>query len=185
MMVTQLLSAVPSHPTSSRPYSQAVPLFANTAKRHPSGCPLGPALPPCYTVTPPCYTVTQPCNYVKFTPPCFSVCACIGRLIVLCLLLSVSAAADVATDDACPPADRRLSSCVCRYLFFLQLKQDLLTVYADVATDDASPPADRPLSFCVVRYLFFLQLKQDLLSGQLECPQETAIQLAALCVQCE
>ena len=36
-----------------------------------------------------------------------------------------------------------------------------------------------------VRYLFFLQLKQDLLSGQLECPQETAVQLAALCVQCK
>ncbi|XP_037089484.1 LOW QUALITY PROTEIN: band 4.1-like protein 5 [Pollicipes pollicipes] len=37
----------------------------------------------------------------------------------------------------------------------------------------------------LTRYLFFLQLKQDLLSGQLECPQETAVQLAALCVQSE
>ncbi|XP_043224843.1 band 4.1-like protein 5 isoform X1 [Amphibalanus amphitrite] len=37
----------------------------------------------------------------------------------------------------------------------------------------------------LTRYLFFLQLKQDLYSGQLECPQETAVQLAALCVQSE
>ena len=35
------------------------------------------------------------------------------------------------------------------------------------------------------RYQFFLQIKQDVLTGKLEVPQPTAIELAALCVQCK
>ncbi|KAH0627088.1 hypothetical protein JD844_002485 [Phrynosoma platyrhinos] len=35
------------------------------------------------------------------------------------------------------------------------------------------------------RYLFVLQLRQDILSGKLKCPYETAIELAALCLQAE
>lgn len=35
------------------------------------------------------------------------------------------------------------------------------------------------------RYQFFLQLKLDLLDGRLECPTQTAVELAALCLQCE
>ncbi|KAF7247676.1 Band 4.1-like protein 4B [Varanus komodoensis] len=33
------------------------------------------------------------------------------------------------------------------------------------------------------RYLFVLQLRQDILSGKLKCPYETAVELAALCLQ--
>ncbi|XP_018124881.1 band 4.1-like protein 4B [Xenopus laevis] len=35
------------------------------------------------------------------------------------------------------------------------------------------------------RYLFVLQLRQDILSGKLKCPYETAVELAALCLQAE
>uniref|UniRef100_A0A803K5X3 Erythrocyte membrane protein band 4.1 like 4B n=1 Tax=Xenopus tropicalis TaxID=8364 RepID=A0A803K5X3_XENTR len=35
------------------------------------------------------------------------------------------------------------------------------------------------------RYLFVLQLRQDILSGRLKCPYETAVELAALCLQAE
>ncbi|XP_044293910.1 band 4.1-like protein 5 isoform X3 [Varanus komodoensis] len=37
----------------------------------------------------------------------------------------------------------------------------------------------------LTRYLFVLQLKQDILSGKLECPFETAVQLAAYMLQAE
>uniref|UniRef100_A0A673XDR3 Band 4.1-like protein 5 n=1 Tax=Salmo trutta TaxID=8032 RepID=A0A673XDR3_SALTR len=37
----------------------------------------------------------------------------------------------------------------------------------------------------VTRYLFVLQLKQDLLSGKLECPLDTAVELAAFSLQAE
>ncbi|XP_066467826.1 band 4.1-like protein 5 isoform X2 [Tiliqua scincoides] len=37
----------------------------------------------------------------------------------------------------------------------------------------------------LTRYLFVLQLKQDILSGKLECPFETAVQLAAYILQAE
>ncbi|XP_041663629.1 band 4.1-like protein 5 isoform X1 [Cheilinus undulatus] len=37
----------------------------------------------------------------------------------------------------------------------------------------------------LTRYLFVLQLKQDILSGKLECPFETAVQLAAFSLQAE
>ncbi|KAM3835922.1 band 4.1-like protein 5 [Diretmus argenteus] len=37
----------------------------------------------------------------------------------------------------------------------------------------------------LTRYLFVLQLKQDLLSGKLECPFETAVELAAFALQAE
>nr|XP_020661197.1 band 4.1-like protein 5 isoform X2 [Pogona vitticeps]XP_020661206.1 band 4.1-like protein 5 isoform X2 [Pogona vitticeps]XP_020661216.1 band 4.1-like protein 5 isoform X2 [Pogona vitticeps] len=37
----------------------------------------------------------------------------------------------------------------------------------------------------LTRYLFVLQLKQDILSGKLECPFETAVQLAAYTLQAE
>lgn len=37
----------------------------------------------------------------------------------------------------------------------------------------------------LTRYLFVLQLKQDLLSGKLECPFDTAVQLAAFSLQAE
>uniref|UniRef100_A0A8C3RZ20 Erythrocyte membrane protein band 4.1 like 4B n=1 Tax=Chelydra serpentina TaxID=8475 RepID=A0A8C3RZ20_CHESE len=35
------------------------------------------------------------------------------------------------------------------------------------------------------RYLFVLQLRQDILSGKLKCPYDTAVELAALCLQAE
>ncbi|XP_077917703.1 band 4.1-like protein 4B isoform X1 [Halichoerus grypus] len=35
------------------------------------------------------------------------------------------------------------------------------------------------------RYLFVLQLRHDILSGKLKCPYETAVELAALCLQAE
>ncbi|KAM8966516.1 band 4.1-like protein 4B [Pelodytes ibericus] len=35
------------------------------------------------------------------------------------------------------------------------------------------------------RYLFVLQLRQDILSGKLKCPYETAVELAAWCLQAE
>ncbi|XP_053121878.1 band 4.1-like protein 4B isoform X2 [Hemicordylus capensis] len=35
------------------------------------------------------------------------------------------------------------------------------------------------------RYLFVLQLRQDVLAGKLKCPYETAVDLAALCLQAE
>ncbi|VDM25363.1 unnamed protein product [Toxocara canis] len=37
----------------------------------------------------------------------------------------------------------------------------------------------------LTRYQFFLQLKQDIQTGKLECPKETAIELAALALQSE
>ncbi|XP_040912862.1 band 4.1-like protein 5 isoform X3 [Toxotes jaculatrix] len=37
----------------------------------------------------------------------------------------------------------------------------------------------------LTRYLFVLQLKQDILSGKLECPFETAVELAAFSIQAE
>ncbi|VDK25519.1 unnamed protein product, partial [Anisakis simplex] len=37
----------------------------------------------------------------------------------------------------------------------------------------------------IFRYQFFLQLKQDIQTGKLECPKETAIELAALALQSE
>ncbi|XP_072383042.1 uncharacterized protein yrt isoform X2 [Diabrotica undecimpunctata] len=37
----------------------------------------------------------------------------------------------------------------------------------------------------LTRYQFFLQLKQDLLEGKLECPEKTAVKLAALALQSE
>uniref|UniRef100_A0A8C7RFC1 Band 4.1-like protein 5 n=1 Tax=Oncorhynchus mykiss TaxID=8022 RepID=A0A8C7RFC1_ONCMY len=37
----------------------------------------------------------------------------------------------------------------------------------------------------LTRYLFVLQLKQDLLSGKLECPLDTAVELAAFSLQAE
>ncbi|VDP06539.1 unnamed protein product [Soboliphyme baturini] len=37
----------------------------------------------------------------------------------------------------------------------------------------------------ITRYLLFLQLKQDILTGKLDCPYETAIELAALALQSE
>ncbi|XP_050316156.1 band 4.1-like protein 5 [Anthonomus grandis grandis] len=37
----------------------------------------------------------------------------------------------------------------------------------------------------LTRYQFFLQLKQDILEGRLECPQETAVKLAAYALQSE
>lgn len=37
----------------------------------------------------------------------------------------------------------------------------------------------------LTRYQFFLQLKQDILEGKLHCPHQTAVQLAALSLQCE
>lgn len=37
----------------------------------------------------------------------------------------------------------------------------------------------------VTRYQFFLQLKLDILEGRLECPEQTAIELAALALQSE
>lgn len=36
----------------------------------------------------------------------------------------------------------------------------------------------------LTRYQFFLQLKQDILEGKLECPHQTAVELAALALQC-
>ena len=37
----------------------------------------------------------------------------------------------------------------------------------------------------LTRYQFFLQLKQDVLEGKLHCPHQTAVQLAALALQCK
>lgn len=37
----------------------------------------------------------------------------------------------------------------------------------------------------LTRYQFFLQLKQDLLDGKLESPENVAIELAALALQCK
>lgn len=37
----------------------------------------------------------------------------------------------------------------------------------------------------LTRYQFFLQLKQDILDGKLECPHQTAVELAALALQCK
>ncbi|KAK9751998.1 FERM N-terminal domain [Popillia japonica] len=37
----------------------------------------------------------------------------------------------------------------------------------------------------LTRYQFFLQLKHDILDGKLECPQQTAVELAALALQSE
>uniref|UniRef100_A0A914RW81 Moesin/ezrin/radixin homolog 1 n=1 Tax=Parascaris equorum TaxID=6256 RepID=A0A914RW81_PAREQ len=37
----------------------------------------------------------------------------------------------------------------------------------------------------LTRYQFFLQLKQDIQTGKLECPKDTAVELAALALQCE
>lgn len=37
----------------------------------------------------------------------------------------------------------------------------------------------------LTRYQFFLQLKQDLFVGRLECPNDTAIELCALALQCK
>lgn len=36
----------------------------------------------------------------------------------------------------------------------------------------------------LTRYQFFLQLKQDILTGKLDCPHQTAVELAALALQC-
>nr|XP_044624037.1 band 4.1-like protein 5 [Equus asinus] len=41
------------------------------------------------------------------------------------------------------------------------------------------------VTFIFLRYLFVLQLKQDILSGKLECPFDTAVQLAAYNLQAE
>jgi hypothetical protein len=35
------------------------------------------------------------------------------------------------------------------------------------------------------RYLFFLQLRQDIQTGRLECPNEVAVEMAALVLQCK
>lgn len=37
----------------------------------------------------------------------------------------------------------------------------------------------------LTRYQFFLQLKLDLLDGRLECPDDKAVELAALALQCK
>ena len=37
----------------------------------------------------------------------------------------------------------------------------------------------------LTRYQFFLQLKWDIQSGQLECDKNTAVELAALALQCK
>lgn len=37
----------------------------------------------------------------------------------------------------------------------------------------------------LTRYQFFLQLKQDILEGRLDCPHQTAVELAALALQCK
>lgn len=37
----------------------------------------------------------------------------------------------------------------------------------------------------LTRYQFFLQLKQDIFDGRLECPYQTAVELAALALQCK
>lgn len=37
----------------------------------------------------------------------------------------------------------------------------------------------------LTRYQFFLQLKLDILEGRLECPENTAVELCALALQCK
>lgn len=37
----------------------------------------------------------------------------------------------------------------------------------------------------LTRYQFFLQLKQDILEGKLDCPEQVAIELCALALQCK
>lgn len=37
----------------------------------------------------------------------------------------------------------------------------------------------------LTRYQFFLQLKQDVLKARLPCPEQTAIELSALSLQCK